>query len=64
MAKNITYITRAEMYEAIYKSEKASCMNDGLTEDKASRFANIFAVKNTEKYWLEVTVYRLKKELA
>lgn len=55
MPKSVKDITRTKMYEALYNSEKASCMNNGFTEDKASRFANIFAVKNTEKYWLICT---------
>jgi len=41
-----------EIYNLIYKNEKIIGMNImKLSEDKASRLANIYAVKNTWKYY-------------
>ena len=41
-----------ELYNLIYKSEKIIGMNImKLSENKASRRANIYAVKNTWKYY-------------
>lgn len=41
-----------DLYNFIYKNEKIIGINIlKLTEDKASRLANIYAVKNTWKYY-------------
>ncbi len=39
--------TPKEIYENIYKAKKTECIIYGMTEDKASRAANIKAVKTT-----------------
>lgn len=41
-----------DLYNFIYKNEKIIGINIlKLTEDKASRLANIYTVKNTWKYY-------------
>ncbi len=43
--------TCREVYESLYHSKMAEEIHRGATPDKASRRANIFAVKNTVDVW-------------
>lgn len=40
-------LTPFETYQILYQIEKDLQLNQGLSEDKANRRANIYAVKNT-----------------
>ncbi len=43
-------MTHKEAYEKLYKQQKTIHLKLGLSEDKSSRRANVYAVKNTKEY--------------
>lgn len=45
-------LSKTDVYKELYELKKSFLKNMGFNDDKASRKANIYAVQNTEKYWL------------
>ena len=59
---NCDFITPLLVYKDLYKSTYKDLIKYGLTQDQASRKANIYCVKNTWRFFtsedIEAKVYR------
>jgi len=44
-------LDRTQVYKMLYSITKDKFLKEGKTEDKSSRLANIFAVKNTNNFF-------------
>lgn len=53
-------VNRESVYWALFTMTRQKALKEGLTEDKANRKANIYAVKNTNKVYSIFNANRAK----